>query len=147
MKVSSVLRLCVVGELILVVLGLVLSSWLENRLPPPLRDWLAAEAEREATVIEQCLFPVLGLVLVLSLVASIGLLFLRRWAAWLYLISLGLGSMLFPFTGPTVEHPIPDALDDLSLVCAGLILGLAFFTDALVRSANKGEPTVETNSA
>jgi len=59
------------------------------------------------------------------------MLFLQRWAAWLYLVSLLIGYALFPFTGPTVEHALADAVDELAILMSGSIIGLAFFSDAL----------------
>lgn len=64
-------------------------------------------------------------------VGSVGLLFLKKWAAWLYLISLINGFFLFPFLGPTVEHAVADTMDGISILLSGLIIGLAFFSGAL----------------
>ena len=60
-----------------------------------------------------------------------GLLFLKRWAVWLYLVSLIIGYLVFPFTGPTVEHALADTIDEISVLLSGFIIGIAFFSNAL----------------
>jgi len=135
MNPSTALRLFVVLELILVIGGVVSAALLEGNLPEPLRQWLVAEAEREPTPQETAVLAILIPVLISSVAGSIGLLLLKRWGAWIFLIALIAGSALMPFTGPTVAHPLADAIDELSLILSGLIIGLAFFTNALRSSA------------
>jgi hypothetical protein len=143
MRPSTVLRICVVLEWTFLGLGIVSSFLLESSLPDPLRDWLAADAEGDIALREVGLLVVMIPLLLCALVGSIGLLFLKRWAAWLYLISLIIGYALFPFMGPTVEHALADAADDMAVLLSGLIIGLAFFSDALrVRIA---EPSAAPN--
>jgi hypothetical protein len=75
--------------------------------------------------------------LVASLIVStIGLLCLRRWAAWLYLITNVVGMLLMPLTGPTVEHAFADLFDELGIVMSGMVIALAFFTDSLKKTAD-----------
>jgi hypothetical protein len=139
MHPSTVLRICVVLEWVLVGWVLALSYSLESSLPAALRDWLAADAERDLGLRVVALVVVMVPSLLAWLVGSIGLLFLKRWAAWVYLISLIVSLTLSPLFGPTVEHGSASAVNATATLLAGLIIGLAFFSDALrVRSARPG---------
>jgi urea transporter len=131
MQTATVLRLGVVFEWVFVALAIVLSFMLESRLPEPLREWLAADAESDPEAREFLVLALLILVLLWWLTGSVGLLFLKRWAAWLY---LGAAIVVHPLScllGPTVEHGVTMLFSNVSLVLSGLILGLAFFSPAL----------------
>jgi hypothetical protein len=133
MRSSTALRICVVLEWVFMALGIILSLLLESSLPVPLRDWLAADAEQELTLREFAVFLVAVPLITGAVVGSIGLLFLKRWAAWLYLVSLVIGTLLTPFAGPTVEHALTVSANEIAVLLSGLIIGLAFFSDALPR--------------
>jgi hypothetical protein len=60
----------------------------------------------------------------------IGLFFYQRWAAWLMLAVLLLFSLQVIFS-PSVEPGLLTFVGSWSDVVTGLVLGLAFFTDAL----------------
>jgi uncharacterized membrane protein (DUF2068 family) len=104
---------------------------LENDLPAPLQDWLAAELERDYAPQENMVFAMLAPFLGFYIVGGFGLLLLKRWGAWLFLWSQIALSIATPFMGPNVEHAIVSTLEDLLMLLAGLIIGLAFFSDAL----------------
>jgi hypothetical protein len=142
MRSATVLRICVVLEWVFLGVAIALSFLLESSLPAPLRDWLAAEAEADLAPQEVALLIVMIPLLLSALVGSIGLLFLKRWGAWLYLISTIIGYALFPFTGPTVEHAVADAFDEVAILLSGLIIGLAFFSDALRVRKDEAPPPV-----
>ena len=141
MRSSTVLRICVVLEWAFVGVAVALSFLLESSLPAPLRDWLAADAEADLAPHEAALLVAMILAMVCVLVGSIGLLFLKRWAAWLYLISVIIGYALFPFMGPSVAHGVADVVGDLATLLSGLIIGLAFFSDALRVRNDQGSPS------
>ena len=61
---------------------------------------------------------------------GIGVLLLKQWGAWLYLVSLPSIWISNVFLGPSVEHAVPDSLGGISSVLDGLIIGLAFFSGA-----------------
>lgn len=140
MRPSSALRLCLVLEWGFIVAGVAASFALESSLPEPLATWLSTEADREPTAREMTLFVGYLPLLVCFIVATVGLLFLRRWAAWLYLGATALGTLLMPFTGPTVEHAFADTLDAIGLMMAGAVIALAFFTDSLKSRAEPLPP-------
>lgn len=131
MHPATMLRLCVVSEWIFIALGIVLSFMLESRLPEPLRAWLAADSARDPGARE---FLALMLFIPASLgwlAGSVGLLLLKRWAAWLYLVVVVVVLLLDCLLGPTVEHAVTMLYFNVSLVLSGLVLGLAFFSPAL----------------
>ena len=132
MQAARVLRVCVVANWILLVAMVVLSFVLESHLPDPLRDWVAAESEKDFTPKELILLGLAVPWFGFYVVGGFGLFLLKRWGAWLFLASL-IGLWIpVPFFGPTVEHAVPYALYEASVMITGLIIGLAFFSDALV---------------
>jgi hypothetical protein len=134
-RASTALRWCLLLEWVFVLGSVAVSLSLESSLPEPLVTWLNADAERDLSAQEIALHAVLVAIIASLVVATIGLLCLRRWAAWLYLIATVLGMFLVAFTGPTVEHAVADALDDAGMLMSGAVIALAFFTGSLDRSA------------
>ena len=139
MRSSTVLRVCVVVHWSFAGLAAALSSLLEDRLPAPLRAWLATEVAGGIQPHDTALLMGLIPSLVCALVASIGLLFLKRWAAWLYLASLIMGFIVLPFTGPTVVHALANMVGEIAAILSGSMLGLAFFSDALRARSGSAE--------
>lgn len=140
MSSSTLLRICVVLEWVLVGLAVGLSVLLESTLPAPLREWLTADAEGGFSLQDMKLLVVLIPILACAFVASIGLLCLQRWGACLYLIALVVDLVTLPFMGPTVEHALVSAVGQLTVLLSGLIVGLAFFSDALRARPGHAEP-------
>lgn len=66
----------------------------------------------------------------LYFVSMTGLFFFQRWAAWMMLIVLLVFSVQVIFS-PSVEPGLLTYLGGWSDVLTGLVLGLAFFSDAL----------------
>ena len=131
MKTSSILRVLLVLEWIVIITGVVLSCIMAAYLPPELQAWLAGQAEASVTMSDWLLLFLGVPLLIVMLVASIGLFMLRRWGAWLYVITTFLGTAIMPFTGPTVDHALADAVDETALILSGIVIGIAFFSNAL----------------
>jgi diacylglycerol kinase len=69
--------------------------------------------------------------LIIAAVASlVGLFLYQKWAAWLFLALSVLGTMLM-LLEPTVESGISAFFTDLDTTLGGVILGIAFFSNAL----------------
>ena len=66
-----------------------------------------------------------------SAVSSIGLLFLRPWAAPIFPASTVLSYGAVALLGPHVSHGATYALEGLAAVCAGMVVSLCFWSDAL----------------
>jgi hypothetical protein len=71
-----------------------------------------------------------GAGLFLFFVSMVGLFCYQRWASWLMAGVIAVFSIQLLFS-PTVEPGILSLLGSLSDVLTGLVLGVAFFTDAL----------------
>jgi hypothetical protein len=98
-------------------------------LPKELADWQAAQQAEEQGAL------ILGFILILSLNAAllaslVGLFLFQKWAAWLYLAGAVLGS-IFLLLEPNVESGVSAFFSDLDTLVGGIILGIAFFSNAL----------------
>ena len=131
MKPQSVLRTSVSLMWVLFFLGLALTILLRSSLPSQLRDWRAAQATRGPSAAELVLGLAGGFAFILGGISSVGLVRLRRWAAWPFLVATVVAYALMPFLGPTVEHAATSAVNGAFSVLTGVTLGVAFFTDAL----------------
>jgi len=140
MRIQNILRLVVILEWVFLITGLALSFALEGTLPLELRNWLASESERPLRLSDIALLLVGVPLLIADIVASVGLLFLQKWAAWLYLVSNVGGYLFLPFTGPSVDHAVADTMDEISTLLTGVVLTLAFFTTALEQRKRNAEP-------
>ena len=76
----------------------------------------------------------LSLALAVFFVSMVGLFCYQRWAAWLMAVVIAVFSIQLLFS-PTVEPGILSYLGSLSDILTGLVLGIAFFTDALQEGA------------
>lgn len=123
-------------------LGLLFCVKLDGYLPEPLQAWKGSDLESEMMFHDWILVGLGGAFLILILVAYTGLLLLQRWAARLYVITVGCGVLVNPFTGPVVEHALTETMFYVSYIFSGWIMGLAFFSDALKprRQGNPGNP-------
>lgn len=131
MEMRKVLRVAIVAEWILVAVTLTLSAVLERFLPAPLQDYLKAQSHLDLGVSDLLILAGLGIFLVGFLTSTIGLFAGRPWARWVYLGAEILGCVLMLFMGPNVGHMAASAFESATAVVSGLILGIAFFTDAL----------------
>jgi hypothetical protein len=144
MKAQTALRICVPLVWTILVADIALTLLLHDSLPAQLRDWRSAEVGQAASA-SGIFVNVLGATVIISgVVASIGLFRLRRWAGWLYMFSVVLGYALMPFSGPVVAHGLNGALSGAFSLVSGMVLALAFFTDAL-KSSLRVEPGAVPN--
>jgi hypothetical protein len=102
----------------------------DSLLPKELAEWKAAqETEEDAAA------AIVGLVLVMPLIAAliasmVGLFMFKKWGAWLYL-GVSLLGALFMLIEPNVESGVAAFFSDLDTLAGGIILGIAFFSNAL----------------
>ena len=131
MKNKTALICCLGAQWVCVVAGILSTMSLKSHLPQPLQAWLAKEAEAPMGI-EDIVMLVAAIPFTISMiVASVGLFAGRKWAAWLYLVTSVLCILVMAFTGPTVAHAIPDTLNYVGAAMSGMVIALAFFTDAL----------------
>lgn len=136
MKSSSILRWCVILEMAVALAAIFVAFVPDFALPESLLAWQDTQAELS---VNEVIFLLLYIQLIVPwLVAVIGLLCLRRWAAWLYLVVFLLTTAFSPFTGPTVEPALVTTLSYVASVFSGMVIALAFFTDSLKRINKAG---------
>ncbi len=139
MKQKRILILAVLSEWLLIAMAVTAAFSLESSFPEPLQAYLAEEAKRDTTSWEWALTGIDIANFVLNFVSSIGLLFLRSWARILYTVTLLLSSILWLFfDGPTIHSSIDGLFSDLSLIAAGFLICLIWFS-GLAPCFNKHE--------
>jgi len=144
MKASKVLRIAVVAEVALIPVGVAVSFWADSFLP---KDFLTLEESQSNPFADvQSMGPGMISYLVASLImfgawiaSMIGLLKLKRWAAWLYLLTTVLALPLYFMFGIDVRHPIDQIFDDIYRFIPGFIIVLAFFSDAIPQKNSEQE--------
>ena len=123
------LRILILGSGFFGFVSLVIAFAGDGFLPKELVDWQAAqETEEEGALL-------LGLVLIFPLIIAwvaslVGLFLFQKWAAWLYLAGAVLGS-IFLLLEPNVESGVSAFFSELDTLVGGIILGIAFFSNAL----------------
>jgi hypothetical protein len=129
-KARLVLRFLLVALFGLIVLSIGLAFVADKLLPEALADWMRQENGGEFGVAD--IFGLLfwGAGIFLFLVSMVGLFCYQRWAAWMMAVVVAVFSLQL-LASPTVEPGILSLLGSLSDVITGLVLGAAFFTDAL----------------
>jgi hypothetical protein len=129
-KARLVLRFLLVALFGLIMLSIGLAFVADKLLPEALADWVKQENSGEIGVADIIGLLFWGAGLFLFFVSMLGLFCYQRWAAWLMAGVIAVFSIQLLFS-PTVEPGILSLLGSLSDVLTGLVLGLAFFTDAL----------------
>jgi hypothetical protein len=123
------LRILILASAFFFFVGLVIVLAGDSFLPKELTDWQAAQETDEDGAL------LLGLVLIFPLIIAwvasmVGLFLFQKWAAWLYLAGAVLGS-IFLLLEPNVESGVAAFFSDLDTLAGGIILGIAFFSNAL----------------
>ncbi len=143
MNAAKILRFAVIAEIVLILVAIPVSYWADRLLP----DEVLALEQNQSNAFAGIDSISFGMRIVLAFgalvalgvwIASItGLLMLKRWGAWLYLITVFLALPAYFIMGFDVLHPIDHVLGDLLRLFPGFIIGLAFFSDAIPKKDNK----------
>jgi hypothetical protein len=129
-KARLILRFLLVALFGLIVLSIGLAFVADKLLPEALADWLHQENSGELGVGDIIGLLFWGAGLFLFFVSMVGLFCYQRWASWLMAVVVAVFSLQL-LTTPTVEPGILSLLGSLSDVVTGLVLGAAFFSNAL----------------
>lgn len=129
-KARLILRFLLVALFGLIVLSIGLAFVADKLLPEALADWVKQENSGEIGIADVIGLLFWGAGLFLFFVSMAGLFFYQRWAAWLMAAVVAIFSVQLLFS-PTVEPGLLSLMGSLSDVLTGLVLGLAFFSDAL----------------
>ena len=129
-KARLVLRFLLVALFGLIILSIGLAFVADKLLPEALADWVKQENSGEIGIADVIGLLFWGAGLFLFFVSMAGLFLYQRWAAWLMAAVVAIFSVQLLFS-PTVEPGVLSLMGSLSDVLTGLVLGLAFFSDAL----------------
>lgn len=133
-KVRIILRTALLALFALTVLTIALAMISDKLLPQELADWQRRDAAGDPGFADILGLLFWGAGLMLFFVSLIGLFFFQRWAAWMMLVVLLVFSVQVIFS-PSVEPGLLSYVAGWSDTLTGLILGLAFFTEALNEGA------------
>ncbi|MES2477323.1 MAG: hypothetical protein V4640_16170 [Verrucomicrobiota bacterium] len=145
MNASKILKLAVIAEIALIPLGIAVSYWADRFLPEEAlalveNQSLAFSTEEPMSsstiLILAASIPMLGV----WIASWVGLFKLKRWGAWLYLISTLSALPLYLLFGIDVRHPIDQIFDSIYGFIPGLIIGLAFFSNAIPHQTRELTP-------
>jgi hypothetical protein len=129
-KARLILRFLLVALFGLIVLSIGIAFVADKLLPEALADWVLQESSGEWGIADIIGLLFWGAGLFLFFVSMVGLFCYQRWAAWLMAIVVAVFSLQL-LTSPSVEPGILSLLGSLSDVVTGLVLGVAFFSNAL----------------
>ncbi|MFZ9979376.1 MAG: hypothetical protein ACO3HN_05455 [Opitutales bacterium] len=129
-KARLILRFLLVALFGLIVLSIGLAFVADKLLPEALAEWVHQENAGDFSFGDILGLLFWGAGVFLFLVSMVGLFCYQRWAAWMMAVVVAVFSTQL-LVGPTVEPGILSLLGSLSDVVTGLVLGAAFFTDAL----------------
>ena len=152
MRAAKYLRLAVILELALIPVGLVVSFAADSFLPSEALELEEKQLEGFMNFsdisVGLILWVVFTAIMFVAWVASIiGLLRLRRWGAWLYLASTILALPIYFMMGFDVRHPIDMVFDDLYRFIPGFVIGLAFFSDAILKPNSEKDSAHQSTTA
>jgi hypothetical protein len=121
----TLFRWVVAGSIALLIGSVAVMIAVGEALPPELRVWVDAEANSEWTTLD----TFAAAMAVVSIVASVGLLFFARWSRWAYAGSTIAVSVATLFGGPSVSSAFEAFFSEMVLLLDGFIIGTAFFSD------------------
>jgi len=129
-KARLVLRFLLVALFGLIVLSIGIAFVADRLLPAPLAEWVHQQNDGDFDFAD-----ILGLLfwgggLFLFFVSMVGLFCFQRWAAWMMAVVIAVFSVQLLFS-PTVEPGLLSLMGSVSDILTGLVLGIAFFSDAL----------------
>jgi hypothetical protein len=140
MTPQRALQFVTIAFLLLSAVSIAVGFAEDEFLPAPLREW----QEGSTDALSLPLAVILGVLaigcIVSVLVASVALLLMKRWGAWLHLASMLVAYVLVFFLGPLIQLPVTYVVENMSTLAAGAIYGLAFFSDALPSRKEQIQP-------
>lgn len=126
MSSRGLLRTLLIAEICLVVVGVAVSLLTEPSLPEPLRTFLEAEAEADITGRDKSMLATVIPAIILWITSSIGLFFFWRPARTLYVITIAVGLLMTPFSGPYVNTGWAATFEEAAIIVSGVILALIY---------------------
>jgi hypothetical protein len=135
MNQETIFRFLVVASIVIAVLGTSLDLVVPGLLPAVLEDAYEAHVAAEEPMMSRAL-TLIGFMLVLligSVVGTIGLLLFKPWGRQLSLWLSVLAVLSYPFLGPIVNSGWATMLHNTSIMLWGAALAMAYFAEIKVR--------------
>jgi hypothetical protein len=130
MNTKTILRCLIISEIALTLIGVATDIILEKTLPQEIQQYIMRTKEIDLTFM-QVLGGGIGLLMLIGLVVGwIGLWKLWRPARLIYTLCCILGMSIYLLIEPVVYYtPLGAVFSDLSVLAAGMILGIIYFSD------------------
>lgn len=141
MDTTKIIKLFVILQILLGVIGFVIWFPVQSHLPLSLQEYLNHDMESEIDIVDLLTFPALPM----YMISVVGLLLTRMWARNLYAFSILLNYASISLMGPTVEHAFSTTLAHLGSLTDGAILALLYFTSSAFNKKNQQELSVRKN--
>jgi len=130
MSTDSAIRNLVIVQLAAGIVGLLIDLGFASTLPPAVREYSDAELARPWGIVDFAL----ALWAAASFIASIGLIFLQRWARAAYAVT-SIGSvLLLPLGTASVAVVAAEPFYQASVMANGAVLGILLIQARSVRS-------------
>ncbi len=127
MSHKTVLRLLVSAQLILLPVIVALAFVLEGYLPQQLQDYLRWEQE-QALERSELILAIVGLgFLIVWFISLVGLLLVKKWGFWGFLLSFVGLNVLCSFLGPSIYHSSEYVFDTVISALDGAIIALCLW--------------------
>lgn len=130
MAASTALRLCIVLLWISIPCQVIASDFFTSTIPEPVQDWVNSQ-DVFLGFSDRLLLPLFLFLMMWFIISSIGLFCLHRWAAWVFLAYWLLGALVIMLSGPMLENGVYNMFGALEDLAFGMVIALAFFSDAL----------------
>ena len=132
MNKTSALRIAIILEWFSFTLLIFTIVIFEEFLPVALREYLHWEETQGYSGFQKILAAAYMISLIICIISSIFIFFLKKPAKWVYLICTALALLIEALMAdPLVLHFIPGLLYGIGTLLTGFILALIFFTDVL----------------
>lgn len=142
MNAAKILKSAVIVEIALIPVSIAVSYWAGSFLPKEVLTLEENQTNFFTSIITESDFINFGAIALIAyafvllgawIASIIGLLKLKRWGSWLYLCTIFLGLPIYFTTGFDVTHPIEQVNFNICGMLTGIIIGLAFFSNAIPR--------------
>ena len=129
-KPSRALRISIIAQWFLIVVGVIVGLYEERYLPEILRTYVNADDSKALSSVEIVAMSSGAFLLLGFIISSIGLYRLKQWARTVYVACAVLGTALFLFMGPSVTPPIQGTIEYLANATEGFTIALLYFSTA-----------------
>lgn len=128
-RLRRTLRRLIMLEISLIIIGVLIGFAEETLLPSPLQQY-QEEVNTSGWSQHDWVFFTIGVPFLILLITS----WIALWRGWssgrrLYVAAWTAGLVANITGGPTITTPIAGTLDHAASLCAGVILGMLFFSD------------------